>query len=193
MKIIQHEKEEVTDINRELVRTLETLHKKIFFNKVRYLPETEEERKLVGEAASFGNDFTKNEYYSIVTDNKEELVPQVYSLQFKEEIKELWKSLNTLLIHSKKCLICGEEQGFYIYLRVKRCSKEQCRKIHDLLHYHFYKLINRIEKLERRFTCEKCKKEYCPTRKDSKFCSINCRVSQFRKIKKEVLNETKEM
>jgi len=44
-------------------------------------------------------------------------------------------------------------------------------------------MLNRIEKLERRFICKNCNKKYMPTRSDSKFCSSKCRVHFFRKQK----------
>jgi hypothetical protein len=204
MKILEHYKEDVTDKLSLLLPHLKPLHLKVELNKVVQIPETENERKIFAIYASLGHNESKREYYSVtdmmvsemtqgltskpigqkvnsVTDNIVQKSDKV-----KEHIKAIWKIINTPVLNSGICSICGkknEDLGYgkvYYDCRRKTCYNQECKTIYQLLKWFFAKKINQIEKAERRFVCSYCKKEYHSPRKDSKFCSVKCRVANHR-------------
>jgi len=189
MKVIEHIKEDVTDKIRALVPTLKLLQLGVQLNKVTQIPETDKEREYFALCSGFGNNPSKQEYYS-VTDKLSLIRGSLYLLQHKENIILIWNRLNESIVRSEHCCICGESNveiigSSYKWLkrrdyRVKTCDEEECKRLYQLLKWYFKRLINKISKAERKFICSLCKKEYHSTRKDSKFCSIKCRVANHR-------------
>jgi hypothetical protein len=243
MKIIKHDKEDVTDNVVENVPNLYPLQIRIIHNKVVQIPETENERKIFAITCGFGSNPSKREYYSLVlpvtvnfyqklihresvTVNLTQLIGEqrkkiiilndvqnsakghllqssvstidnTYLLHNKNNILDIWNKLNTSIMESEKCCICGKSNVTRIPspygvdwvdyerrdFRLKTCRKKECKEIYDLFRLYFRRWVNKINLMERRFNCYYCKKEYTPKRADTKFCSLKCRVAHFRKSK----------
>lgn len=185
MKTIEHKKKDVTDKLSELVPPLQTLQITIHFNEVTKLPETDDERKHFALLIGMGANPSKSEYYS-VTCNPLLNSAEPYLLQHKEEIKKLERRINTSILQSKKCFVCGRNHEDFWYVndfRKKTCDKIECIKLSNLLRWFIKRLMNKISKMDRRFECSFCNKQYQPTRTDTKFCSLKCRVASHRRKK----------
>ncbi len=131
------------------------------------------------------------EKFYIVTYNPKQILAEVYLLQNKKKIKKLYDFLNLQMCRRVFCCICGEKwtsmpQPFGYCDTIQKCCRRhryigKCADIREALFRFLKILLNKIEKIERRFICEYCKKKYKPTRSDSKFCSGKCRVTSHRK------------
>lgn len=171
--------------------------------KMRYkeIPEDDNDYKIFATIAQLGsNPYSEHDTwgYKNVTDTKEITLSIDYLLHKKDHINKLWDILNRPLNDqpNHKCPICGNRIDQYYYSSLKVCRKNHtpgnpgyglCSLIRESMVDWLRKWRNKIEKTERIFICKNCRKEYNPTRSDSIFCSLNCRVSFFRKMKKELI------
>jgi hypothetical protein len=138
-----------------------------------------------------------------VTDNQAHTSALNDVLHHKPDIERLWELLNARLIEKPdySCSICGAKMQGAAYckgigwygLRGNRnnwttCYKhssvenkgEYCSEIRAHMIRWLGILKRKIARLERKSVCSQCNNTFLTTRKDSKFCSIKCRVAHHR-------------
>ena len=196
MKIINEKITNVTGIKGALMPQLQALQLEVKYVKRNILPETDDEHKLFQMSLQCGSNPSEESFYH-VTFKPLLIKDKVYLLQNKKQIKALYEYLNIPMIDSGACCICGKkytddysysyEPWNYVDTRIKCCKRRRyigkCFDIRERLIWILKIMLNRIEKLERRFICENCNKKYMPKRSDSKFYSIKCRVANHRRQK----------
>jgi hypothetical protein len=168
--------------------------------KYKEIPEDDQDYKIFAITAQLGsNPYGEQDtwYFKNVTDTKKAMLSLEYLLHKKEQITKLWNILNCPANDQPehRCPICGKHIDAYYSPSLKVCRKNHtpgnpgygmCSRVRESMVNWLRKWHNKIEKAERIFICKNCGKEYTPTRSDSIFCSLNCRVASFRKLKKGV-------
>ncbi len=169
-------------------------------------------RGLIGLGSNLNREF--DNVYLHVTDSKKHKCVFEEVLQHKQNINELWELLNIRLINKPdyNCCICGTKmQGAR---HIKGCGWEGlrsggnnwttcynhsyvedkgefCHDIRSMLIRYLKILRRKIDRLEKKNVCVLCNEKFSTTRKDTKFCSIKCRVTNHRLNNPPLNNQTK--